>query len=281
MAEISIIVPTLNEALNIDQLLERTISVSATLMEYSFEIILVDDNSTDGTREKVSRWLSDPRIKLIHRCDEKGLASAIFAGAKAAKSEVLVIMDADLSHPPETIPELVEPIIADEKDMVIGSRYSAGGATSEWPLSRKIASKLATLAARVLTDIHDPLSGYFAIQKQQLLSLGRDVPGFKIGLEVIVKGGESLRVAEIPITFQDRKRGGSKFNLPIIMAYGRHIASLAGGNINMGTGMRFGLIGCLGFIIDYAIFHTLCQAGIGLGQATLLVSLWPPCLITC
>ncbi|KAB2889223.1 MAG: polyprenol monophosphomannose synthase, partial [Desulfobulbaceae bacterium] len=200
MPIVSIIVPTLNEAGNIDPLLQRIFAVRDE-HAIDLEVVFVDDASTDGTCDEIVPWQERFPVVLVRRERDDGLAGAVIAGAKAAGGEFVLVMDADLSHPPEAIPALLAPLVADSHDMVIGSRYVAGGATPEWPLSRKISSKLATLPARFFTDARDPMAGLFAVRRHRLASLERQVCGFKIGLELLATAEVDLRVAEIPIVF--------------------------------------------------------------------------------
>lgn len=268
MDRISIIIPTLNEEDNVQELLDRVFKALDTKFAgHDFEVIVVDDDSTDGTRQQVRKWMADKRVRLICRQEEKkGLSSAVLTGAKAASGEVIVVMDADLSHPPEAIPDLIRPLRTGEKDMVVGSRYVLGGSTPGWSMKRIWASKIAALPARMLSDLRDPLSGFFAIKKNTLLSLGRDVPGFKIGLAVLVRG-VSLRTDEVPITFTDRKNGTSKANLRVGFCYFKQVLELAGGNISRRTGFRFALVGLLGMLVDFAVFQAFFAAGAGIGPA--------------
>lgn len=300
MSQISIVIPTLNEAGNIEQLLTRTLkavenmfccgqaqennhdlpmavtpknensrdAVHSRDFQINTEIIIVDDDSQDNTREIIEQYTCcDPRIRLIHRCEEKGLSSAVVTGAKAAKGRVVVVMDADLSHPPESIPELVQPILAREKQMVIGSRYIPGGSIHGWPAPRALASKLATVPAGIFTDVKDPLSGFFAVDRKTILALDKNVKGFKIGLELIVKGGPFMEVLEVPIRFEERHHGKSKISPAVAMAYISQLTGLAGGNISKNTGLKFCITGLLGFIIDSTLFHLLYYSGFSLGSA--------------
>jgi dolichol-phosphate mannosyltransferase len=270
MARLSIIIPTLDEAHSIQALLEGVVANATNVVGQEFEIIVVDDDSIDGTREQVRKWSTDPRIKLIHRCQEKGLASAIRSGATEAQGEVLLVMDADLSHSPEFIPDLVSPVISGDQNIVIGSRYIKDGSTPGWSPWRKIASRLASLPARILTDIKDPLSGFFAVRKPILLSLSQDVPGFKIALALLVRGGDSLRCQEVPIAFFDRKEDRSKLSRQVFFSYLHQIVGLAGGNPPQKTCLRFGVVGLIGFLIDFLVFYSLSNAGVGLGTANAL-----------
>ncbi|HEV3409098.1 MAG TPA: polyprenol monophosphomannose synthase [Chthoniobacterales bacterium] len=209
---ISVVVPTLNEADNIAPLIEQ---IAAAAPDYA-EIVIVDDGSDDGTPERVRELAERCRVNLIQRDKPAlGLAGAVIAGARAAHGEIVVVMDADLSHPPDQIPNLVQPLREGRADMVIGSRYVRGGTTPGWPLARKIMSRLAAAAAYPLTGVHDSMCGFFAIRRNRLLELAPKATGFKIAFEAIARGHGSLRILEIPIAFRDRARGVSKMTLRI------------------------------------------------------------------
>lgn len=227
MATITVIVPTLNEAENIDFLLERILQVRKS-SQLDFEVLFVDSASPDGTGERVDAWRNRGAVRLLRQQVNVGLAGAVIAGAKAAGSRFVVVMDADLSHPPEAIPELLGPLLAGTHDMVIGSRYVAGGGTPDWPLSRRISSRLATLPALLFCSARDPLAGFFAVERRRLTELPGSVPGFKIGLAVLAEYGRELRVKEIPIIFRDRDFGESKMNPKVILDYLRQLIGLAG-----------------------------------------------------
>ncbi|MBW2163742.1 MAG: polyprenol monophosphomannose synthase, partial [Deltaproteobacteria bacterium] len=212
METVSIIIPTLNESENIDSLLER-ILFHEPCLHLDKEIIVVDDGSTDDTRRRVQRWQEKYPVKLLARDGKQGLASAVIDGAKEARGDIVVVMDADFSHPPEKIPELIQPIKDGTHDMVIGSRYVQGGSTEEWCFTRTMTSRIANFLAWPLTDISDPMSGFFAVNRKRLEEIKNDVPGFKIALELLARGGDSMRVAEIPIRFRDRQKGKSKWGL--------------------------------------------------------------------
>ncbi|MCK4601852.1 MAG: glycosyltransferase, partial [Phycisphaerae bacterium] len=157
---VSIIVPTYREAESLPELIERVDRVRRE-GNISLELVIVDDNSSDGT-EELMRSLNCPWIRLVVRRGKRDLSAAVAEGLRLARSEVLVVMDADLQHPPEKIPEMLA-AIANGHDFVIASRYVAGGATGgQWPLLRRICSRAATLLARPFTSVKDPLSGFFA-----------------------------------------------------------------------------------------------------------------------
>jgi dolichol-phosphate mannosyltransferase len=263
---VSVVIPTLNEAENIHPLLTR-IFETAQASQLSLEVVIVDDSSTDGTREQVRGWQLTHPVTMVCRETKDGLASAVIEGARIARGAIVVVMDADLSHPPEALPELIRPIAADTCDMVIGSRYIEGGSTPDWPLSRKMASRLATVPARILTDPYDPLAGFFAVRRNQLADLDESVSGFKIGLEVLVSGEGRLRVTEVPITFYDRFKGKSKMNKRIISDYFRQLLTLIGVRpaVSFATGLGTAL--SIGGALDFLVFFLLYHQGVAIGSA--------------
>ncbi len=224
----TIVVPTYCEANNIKELLKRI--HDNDFRHQQFEIILVDDNSQDGTIEIVNELIrSYPHLKLIIRQGKRNLSAAILDGLLQAKFALVVTMDADLSHPPEKINELLNALINNNADLVIGSRYVTGGNVDPtWPLPRKIASRLSAFVARKLfvPNITDPLSGFLALNKEKILSISQLEPiGWKIGLEIIVKC-HCKNIYEVPIHFSQRLRGKSKLNFKIASAYFYHIFRL-------------------------------------------------------
>src|SRR5881296_902465 len=180
---VSIIVPTLNEEENIAPLVSQ---ITACAVPFR-EILFVDDRSTDATRAKIRALERSHPIRLIEQDGAGlGLAGAIMLGARAAQGEILLVMDADLSHPPERIKDLLAPLFAGTADMVMGSRYVRGGSTPGWPLWRRIVSRAGAALAYPLTRVHDSMGGFFAIPRSRLLELAPPTSGFKIVFETIV-----------------------------------------------------------------------------------------------
>jgi dolichol-phosphate mannosyltransferase len=213
---VSVVVPTLNEAENVTPLIEQITRAAPDRAE----IIVVDDGSTDGTRERVRSLQGAHAVRLVERNEPTlGLSGAVLAGARAADGEMLVVMDADLSHPPEEIPNLLRPLLDGRADMVIGSRYVRGGTTPGWPVYRKTMSRLAAAMAYPLTGVHDSMCGFFAIRRALLLELAPAATGFKIAFETITRGGTRLRVLEVPIAFRDRARGTSKMSFGVALLF--------------------------------------------------------------
>jgi len=227
--KISIVVPTYREAQNVDILTRR---IHKTMTEYniSYEIIFVDDDSQDGIEEIISNLFAEGlNVRLIQRKNERGLSTAVLRGFSESEGEILVCMDADLSHPPESIHVMINEIIKDKADFVIGSRYVHGGSTDyKWTIYRRINSKIATLIAKPFTTAKDPMSGFFAIPESAYKRGNSFNPiGYKIALELIVRC-RCEKVLEVPIHFSERKYGKSKLTIKEQLNYLMHIKRLIG-----------------------------------------------------
>lgn len=224
----SIVVPTYREAKNIPTLIRRLAEIN--FGDAQFELIVVDDNSGDGIealmKDEQARY---PWLQFISRRGKKSLSASAVAGFQKAKYSFLVLMDADLSHPPEKIPEMLRALSQNEADFVIGSRYVKGGSADEiWPVTRRLTSRLSAFIARLLVsaDIKDPLSGFFALRKTTLHAGYPLKPiGWKIGLELMMRC-RCQRIKEIPIHFSQRLHGKSKLNLKVAMDYLLHVQRL-------------------------------------------------------
>ena len=252
---ISIIVPTLNEAGNIDPLLSAIFEQSRS--DLKFEVLIADGGSTDGTQERVKQWQQKASVRLIECSGKYGLAGDVLEGAHASTGNIIAVMDGDLSHPASALAALVAPIRAGTCDMVVGSRYIEGGSTPDWPLVRRLLSRLGGAAAWPFTDVSDPMSGFFAVRREYLLDVDPSATGFKIGLEIMAAAGDNIRVTETPIAFRDRERGQSKIGIKQLLLFARRLMVMAGGAVSMSTATRFGAVGMLGIGIDYAVLHTL------------------------
>ncbi len=259
---VAVIVPTLNEVENIASLITAILTEAAAGL--NLQILVTDGGSTDGTVERVRSWQGKAPVRLIASGGRRGLAGDVLAAAEQTDAPIVVVMDADFSHPPTSIPQLVAPILAGERDMVVGSRYVPGGVAVDWPLRRYILSQLGGMLAWPLTNVKDPMSGFFAVRREHLLAIDPTVTGFKIGLEIIAVGGDAIRIAEVPIAFSDRVHGTSKIGLLQLADYARQLMVLAGGAVSMGTATRFAIVGFLGLGVDFLVFHALFAAGLGL-----------------
>ena len=225
---VSIIIPTYQEVGNINALIKSISEVDFTSIP--FEVIIVDDHSQDGTVQVIKQQMQIyPWLRLVERQGERDLSRSIIEGFQHAEFNVLVTMDADLSHPPKLIPELVSTLLQPNVDFVIGSRYVPGGSTGDdWPAARKLSSRLAAYVARIILGIHvkDPLSGFIAIRRDTYLHADSLNPiGWKIGLEIMVKS-HCKNIREIPIHFSQRYTGSSKLDWKIALDYFWHVLSL-------------------------------------------------------
>jgi len=244
-----VIVPTYNEKDNIDELVQRISKASP-----GAEIVIVDDNSPDGTSARARELSKSFNIKIITRSGKLGLSSAVMEGFAAASGDTLVVMDADLSHPPEKLPEMVGKIESGAAELVFGSRHVEGGSIGNWPFYRKVVSKGAALLARGLTEVKDPMSGFFALKRSVIDGVALDPVGYKIGLEILVKGKYS-KVVEIPIRFANRKAGKSKLGGSEMLRYIDHVSMLyEHRRFWLGKYLKFAFIGGIGALINLAIF---------------------------
>jgi dolichol-phosphate mannosyltransferase len=207
------------EAENIPMLVE---GVENALKDVSFELIIVDDNSPDGTATLAERLNGKyGNIKVLRRPGKLGLGSAVLEGFREAKSDVLAVMDADLQHPPELLPQMYKKI-CEGCSLVVASRYVDGGGVEGWSLLRKIASlgavKLAHLLLPKTRSVRDPMSGFFMLRRSVVDGVGLSSRGFKVLLEILVKGRYGS-VVEVPYVFKPRRRGESKLSLKEIIFY--------------------------------------------------------------
>lgn len=220
---ISIVVPSYNERENLAPLAR---AVFRAIDPSRSELLLIDDDSPDGTAQEATRLNNEFPIRCIVRRNERGLATAVMRGLREARGEIIVVMDADLSHPPESIPHLIAPLANPDVQMVIGSRFAPGGSVDlHWPLHRQLNSWFARLLARPLTPVRDMMAGFFAVRKRDLRLEGLRPIGYKIALELIVRHGWR-NVVEVPIAFRDRAAGHTKLNAAEQIRYLRHLMRL-------------------------------------------------------
>lgn len=239
----SIIIPTYNESANILRLISE---IEKNVFDSDLvEIVIVDDNSPDGTGEIVRDYImqrrsnvssnsrnpksaendiyedSKIRLKVIHRMQKNGLIPAIIDGVKQSYGKNVVIMDADFSHPPEVIPQMMNRLKSTPESIIVASRYTEGGKVIGWPVRRRILSSGASTLARLglnVRQVKDPMSGFFALRRELIESISIDTKGYKILLEILVKH-KNTPVQEIPYTFTDRQIGASKMDSDVISNY--------------------------------------------------------------
>ena len=223
---ISIVVPTYREAANLP-LLAKAIDDALADFADDYELLFIDDDSQDGSEEICAELSERFPARIVVRKGERGLATAVIHGISVSSGDIVVVMDADLSHPPSAIPSMVERLRQGDSDFVLGSRYVEGGSVHEdWSLFRKLNSIIPSLLARPLCSLKDPMSGFFAFRRADMPAGGRLSPiGYKIALEIYVKG-DFNDPSEVPIHFADRQHGESKLSLEEQLNFLRHVGRL-------------------------------------------------------
>jgi len=219
---ISVVVPTYNEADSVTGLAER---LARSLAGRDWELLIVDDASPDGTAEVAAALAPRLPVRVLRRAGKAGLASAVLAGFADSRGDVLVVMDADLSHPPEVVPALVDALDGGA-DLAMGSRYVAGGSIAGWPLRRRVVSRVACFIGGLLVPVRDATSGFFALRRRILDGARLNAIGFKIGFEIVARA-RAGRIVEVPYTFRDRAAGRSKFTSREIGQYLVQLGRLA------------------------------------------------------
>ncbi len=219
---LSVITPTFNEAKNIENLVA---AIDQALSNSRYELIVVDDDSPDGTGKIAEALALKYPVRVLSRKGKSGLASAVLDGVEIAKGDLVCVIDADLSHPPGIIPKMVEFMKLENADIVVASRVVEGGGTDHWPLIRRIMSVFAASLARPLTAVKDNGSGFFLLKKEVIGSAALTPRGYKILLEMLVKC-DFNKAVEFPYVFSDRKAGKTKLNLKVQMEYVAQLLSL-------------------------------------------------------
>lgn len=220
---ISIVLPTYNEIDNINIIILKIVEVCER-EGFNGEIIVVDDNSPDGTADAPESLSLEFPVRVYVRKTDRGLSKSVIKGFELARNDICVLMDADLSHPVECIPDMVRPIMDGECDMCVGSRYISGGGWTDDNPFRGIMSRFAGFLAKGVTTLSDPTSGFMAIRKGILDNISIDPLGWKIVLEIAVKARPRIR--EIPILFSKRNSGGSKLGISAEFDYLHHLWKL-------------------------------------------------------
>lgn len=266
--ELSIIVPTFNECENIPVLVDR---LRKALPDVAWEMIIVDDDSPDGTAD-VARaiGISDPRIRCLRRVGRRGLSGACLEGMLASNARYAAVMDADLQHDERLLLPMLAKLRADEADLVIGTRYAEGGGADTFSTKRKWISLLATrLANKVLgLTLSDPLSGFFMLRREAVEAFARKLStqGFKILLDIVSTAGKSLRVAELPYQFRSRQRGASKLDTRIALDYAGLVLAKATSDLLSLRFIFFCLVGIVGIGVHFVVL-SIGVALIGLSFA--------------
>ncbi|OGF51578.1 hypothetical protein A3G06_00250 [Candidatus Nomurabacteria bacterium RIFCSPLOWO2_12_FULL_46_14] len=260
--KLSLIIPTYNERENIVNLLSR-VKKEFEVHNIDGEIVVVDDNSPDGTGEIMENLKNTySSLSVMHRPGKLGLSSAIHDGLRIAGGEIIGVMDADLSHPPERLSEMYNAVTSGA-EIAIGSRYMALGRIEGSSWQRRLMSRGATILARIFTEVEDPMSGFFMFRRDLIKNIEINSRGFKILLEILVKTKPG-KITEIPITFTDRRAGESKAGLGEIFFYLRNLWAYLPNRRNIVSEFfQFALVGILGTFVNLAFLYLLTEyAGI-------------------
>jgi dolichol-phosphate mannosyltransferase len=205
------VLPTYNERDRIAELVSALFT-ACDAHGIRLELVIVDDNSPDGTGAIADELSRAHNIRVIHRPGKLGLGTAVVAGFQVAAAEVVGVMDADFSHPPALVPRMLQTFIDAGADLVVASRYVAGGSTPDWPFKRRLLSRAACVLARPLSPVRDAASGFFLIRREIARNTTIKAGGFKICLELIVRSG-ATHLIEVPYRFDDREQGESKMSM--------------------------------------------------------------------
>src|SRR5579864_6780236 len=262
-AELSVIVPAFNERDNVSEVVSR---LEQCLQGEAWEVIFVDDDSPDGTAARVREIAQrDPRVRCVQRVGRRGLSSACIEGMMATSAPYLAVIDGDCQHDETVLPGMLELLRSGDADVVVGTRYAAGGGIGSWDESRAKMSRFATRLSRTVIkhELSDPMSGFFALRREVVETAVHSLSGigFKILLDLIASSPKSLRVKEVPYEFRNRHAGESKLDNQAVWSYLMMLADKAIGGIVPVRFLSFAFIGGIGVFVHFAVltglFHTM------------------------
>lgn len=270
--QFSLVIPTYNEGENIKQIVQVLDRLLAQEIPGDYELIVVDDNSPDGTWEIAqSLMLEYPQLRVMRRVSERGLSSAVIRGWQVARGEILGVIDGDLQHPPEVLLQLLR-ATQQGADLAVASRHVEGGGVSSWSFIRRFLSRGAqTLGLIVLPGVvgrvSDPMSGYFVVRRSAIATVSLNPLGYKILIEVLGRGSVE-QIAEVGYVFQERLKGESKVTSKQYVDYLHHLLRLriATGRVGrwsrrfgfpIGRFVRFGVVGLSGVFVDMVLLYLL------------------------
>jgi dolichol-phosphate mannosyltransferase len=282
----SLIIPTYNEGKNIRAIASILSGLLDPVLPGNYELVVVDDNSPDGTWEIAQRLMAEyPQLRVMRRTAERGLSTAVVRGWQAARGEILGVIDGDLQHPPQVLLKLLA-AMDNGVDLAVASRHIEGGGVSSWSAVRRFLSRGAQLLGliilpQVVGRVSDPMSGYFMVRREAIAGATLSPVGYKILIEVIGRG-DIKEIAEVGYVFQERREGESKVTWRQYVDYIKHLIKLRVSrgrigrlrqkiNFPIGRFIRFGIVGGSGVFVDLAVFHLLRQVvGLGLTRSTIL-----------
>ncbi len=259
--ELSVIVPTFNERPNVRELVER---LQACLADCCWEVIFVDDDSTDRTAALVRELAQDAhRIRCIQRIGRRGLSTACIEGMMASSAPYLAVIDGDLQHDETLLPQMLDELRAGDVDVVVGSRYLPGGGIGSWDGSRASVSLIASRLSRLVlkADLADPMSGFFMIRRDAMEGSVRQLSGigFKILVDFFSSSPRPLRFVELPYEFRSRKAGESKLDSQAAWDYLMLLVDKLIGHLLPVRFVAFSLVGGVGVAVHLAVLAVLMQ----------------------
>ncbi len=268
--ELTVVIPALNERDNIGPLVDL---LDVALEAVSWEVIFVDDDSADRTAERVREiGRRDRRVRCLQRLGRRGLATACIEGALAASAPYIAVMDADMQHDEKLLPQMLAMLKSEPVDLVVGSRYVAGGGIGGLDAARANISAFATRLSRIIckVEIADPLSGFFMLRRDVLEEALRRLSGqgFKILLDILASSPQSLRIRELPYEFRERQQGESKLDMLVAWEYMMLLADKLIGHIVPVRFALFALVGGIGLFIHMSVlWFALTIAGAAFNPA--------------
>jgi dolichol-phosphate mannosyltransferase len=276
---LSLVIPTYNEAKNIATLTAQLEALLEPTLGESYELIVVDDDSPDGTWAVALELAREhPRLKVLRRERERGLSSAVIRGWQVARGEILAVMDADLQHPANVNLALFSEIERGA-DLAVASRHIAGGGVSDWSAARRALSRGAQLLGLlllpgVLGRLSDPMSGYFMVRRSALAGVELQPLGYKILIEIVARGRVRW-IGEVGYVFRERAEGESKVTWQLYLQYLGHLLKLRWATLRSSPLLRFCAVGASGVLVDMALLFLLSDArslGFGLTQSKLVAA---------
>lgn len=262
--ELAIVVPTLEERENIAPLIAR---LTAALEGIAWEVVFVDDDSSDGTAAVVrASARADRRVRIVQRLGRRGLSSACVEGILSSSAPYVAVMDADLQHDETLLPRMLARLKAEELDLVIGSRYVVGSSTGAWSRRRLLLSRLGSRGAQWLLheqgELRDPLSGFFMLRREVLEECVRRLSqqGFKVLLDILASTSQPLRLAEIPYRFAPREHGSSKLDAAVTWQFGLLILEKLAGPLVPARFVLFAAVGASGVLVQLGALAALRHA---------------------
>lgn len=252
--ELTVVVPSFNEAANVEPLLER---LEAALSGVEWEVVWVDDDSPDGTAARVREIASlNRRVRCVQRIGRRGLSTAVIEGILTSSAPCFAVIDADLQHDERLLPDMFAELQTGKYDVVIASRYIAGGGIGDWTKGRAAASRFATRLSRLVTsaELSDPMSGFFMLTRPAFESAVRRLSGqgFKILLDLFASAPTTYRFKELPYTFRERLHGESKLDSMVIWEYLMLLLDKLSGGLIPVRFLLFALVGSLGVLVHLA-----------------------------